>query len=123
MLCFLVKAESSRWVALSFTVGNFFPFFATVVVVRHLQRSDAVRGAGPLDQFPPVSYSLGMDGIGFPLVLMTTPSSCRLRHRLLDCDREARAALHVHAPGLETAMVGVFVALDFVCSTCSGKSC
>ena len=63
---------------------------------------------------PPVSYSLGMDGISFPLVLMTT-------FLMPFCVTVSWTAIEKRVPlfmsmllVMETAMVGVFVALDFV---------
>ena len=114
VLCFLVKAESSRWVALSFTVGNFFLslplwwlFDTSNAQMQFVERASWINS-------PPVSYSLGMDGISFPLVLMTT-------FLMPFCVTVSWTAIEKRVPLfmsmlllMETAMVGVFVALDFV---------
>ncbi|MGH7232247.1 MAG: NADH-quinone oxidoreductase subunit M [Nitrospiraceae bacterium] len=63
---------------------------------------------------PPVSYSLGLDGISLPLFLMTTlllPLCVLASWKAIEARvREFMAALLV----METAMLGVFAALDFV---------
>lgn len=66
MLCFLVKAESSRWVALGFTLGNFvlslplwWLFDPSTATMQFVERASWISS-------PPVNYSLGMDGISFP---------------------------------------------------------
>jgi NADH-quinone oxidoreductase subunit M len=63
---------------------------------------------------PPISYSVGLDGISLPLVLMTTllmPLCVLASWRSITTRvREFMACLLI----METAMVGVFVALDFV---------
>ena len=63
---------------------------------------------------PPVTYSLGLDGISLPLFLMTTfllPLCVLASWKAIDTRlREFMAALLV----METAMLGVFAALDFV---------
>jgi NADH-quinone oxidoreductase subunit M len=63
---------------------------------------------------PPISYSLGLDGISLPLVLMTVGI-------LPLCVLASWNAITARVQGfmamllvMETAMVGVFVALDFV---------
>ena len=70
---------------------------------------------------PPISYSVGLDGISLPLVLMTTflmPLCVLASWRAIGTRiREFMACLLI----METAMVGVFAALDFVLSMCSGK--
>ncbi|GAB1722373.1 MAG: NADH-quinone oxidoreductase subunit M [Nitrospira sp. CR1.1] len=114
VLCFLVKAESSRWVALAFTIGNFFLslplwwlFDTSHAQMQFVERASWINS-------PPVNYSLGMDGISFPLVLMTT-------FLMPFCVTVSWTAIEKRVPLfmsmlliMETAMVGVFVALDFV---------
>ena len=63
---------------------------------------------------PPINYALGLDGISLPLVLLTTlltPFCILVSWRAIDRRvKEFMAALLV----METAMVGVFAAVDFV---------
>jgi NADH-quinone oxidoreductase subunit M len=63
---------------------------------------------------PPISYSVGLDGISLPLVIMTTflmPLCVLASWRSIETRiREFMACLLL----METAMVGVFAALDFV---------
>ena len=114
VLCFLVKAESSRWLALGFTVGNFFLslplwwlFDSSTATMQFVERASWISS-------PPINYSLGMDGISFPLVLMTT-------FLMPFCVTVSWTAIEKSVPLfmsmlliMESAMVGVFVALDFV---------
>ena len=68
-------------------------------------------------------YHLGIDGISLLLVMLTTLitavsilcSWSAIQDRL----KEYYAMMLL----LGTAMIGVFVSLDFSCFTCSGKSC
>ncbi len=114
VLCFLVKAESSRWLALGFTIGNFFLslplwwlFDSSTATMQFVERASWISS-------PPINYSLGMDGISFPLVLMTT-------FLMPFCVTVSWTAIEKSVPLfmsmlliMESAMVGVFVALDFV---------
>lgn len=63
---------------------------------------------------PPINYSLGLDGISLPLLLMTTfliPLCVLASWRAVETRvREFMVAMLV----METAMLGVFVAMDFV---------
>ncbi len=114
LLCLMVKAESARWLALGFTVGNFFLslplwwlFDSSTADMQFVERASWINS-------PPVQYSLGMDGISFPLVLMTTllmPFCVTVSWTAI----EKRVQLFMSMLLImETAMLGVFVALDFV---------
>ncbi len=63
---------------------------------------------------PPISYSVGVDGISLPLLLLTTfltPLCVLCSWRAIETRvKEFMAVLLI----METAMLGVFVALDFV---------
>lgn len=63
---------------------------------------------------PPIAYSVGVDGISLPLVLLTTfltPLCVLCSWRAIETRvKEFMAVLLI----METAMLGVFVALDFV---------
>jgi NADH-quinone oxidoreductase subunit M len=63
---------------------------------------------------PPITYSVGVDGISLPLVLLTTfltPFCVLCSWRAIETRvKEFMAVLLI----METAMLGVFVALDFV---------
>ena len=63
---------------------------------------------------PPIHYALGIDGISLPLILLTTfltPFCVLVSWRAIETRvKEYMAALLV----METAMLGVFAALDFV---------
>ena len=114
VLCFLVKAESSRWVALGVTVCTFlfslplwWLFDSSTAQMQFVEQASWISS-------PPVRYSLGMDGISFPLVLMTT-------FLMPFCVTVSWTAIEKRVPlfmsmllVMETAMLGVFVALDFV---------
>ena len=114
VVCLLVTAESSRRLALGFTVGNFllslplwWLFDTSTANMQFVERASWISS-------PPVNYSLGLDGISFPLVLMTTflmPFCVTVSWTAI----EKRVQLFMSMLlVMEAAMVGVFVALDFV---------
>ncbi len=111
---FLVKESLVRYAALAFAVAD---------LLLSLPIWYLFDPATPRMQFaervvwivsPPISYSVGLDGISLPLLLLTTlltplcivASWTAIQSRV----REFMAVLLV----METAMLGVFVALDFV---------
>jgi NADH-quinone oxidoreductase subunit M len=112
-LC-LMKESSSRWVALAVTLAD----LAVALPLWWLfdQQSSHMQFVEHIAWItaPPIHYSLGIDGISLPLVLMTaalmplcvlaswTSVTARIRSFM--------ATLLI----METAMLGVFVALDFV---------
>jgi NADH-quinone oxidoreductase subunit M len=114
LLCLLVKAESARWLALGVTVADFvlslplwWLFDSSTAGMQFVERASWISS-------PPVQYSLGLDGISFPLVLMTTflmPFCVTVSWTAI----EKRVQLFMSMLlVMETAMLGVFVALDFV---------
>ena len=113
-LLFFVKESALRWTALAITLADF---------VISLPLWYFFDPADPQMQFtervawitsPPITYSLGVDGISLPLVLLTTfitPLCVLTSWRAIETRvREFMAVLLV----METAMLGVFVAMDFV---------
>jgi NADH-quinone oxidoreductase subunit M len=103
-----------RWVALSVSLAD---------LVISLPLWSLFDYATPRMQFvehvawiasPPIGYSLGVDGISLPLVLLTTfltPFCVLCSWRAIETRvKEFMAVLLI----METAMLGVFVALDFV---------
>ena len=114
LLCLLVKAESARWLALGVTVADFllalplwWLFDSSATGMQFMEHASWINS-------PPVQYSLGLDGISFPLVLMTTflmPLCVTVSWTAI----EKRVQLFMSMLlVMETAMLGVFVALDFV---------
>ncbi len=113
MIWFL-KESSVQWVTLGVTISEFllslplwFQFDSSNPDMQFTERATWITS-------PPVNYSLGIDGISLPLVLLTTiimplcvlTSWTSIQTRV----REFMALLLL----METAMIGVFVALDFV---------
>ena len=113
-LMFLVPMSAVRLVALVVTVAAFLFSIPLGVLfdptTSHMQFTEQVTWITS----PPISYSLGLDGISLPLFLMTTfllPLCVLASWRAIEtrvC--EFMAAMLV----METAMLGVFAALDFV---------
>ena len=114
VLCLLVKTESARWLALGFTIADFlcclplwWLFDSSTAEMQFVERVSWITS-------PPVQYSLGLDGISFPLILMTTllmPFCVTVSWTAI----EKRVQLFMSMLlVMETAMLGVFVALDFV---------
>src|SRR5512132_1328452 len=114
VLCFLVKAESARWLALAVTIADllcslplWWLFDQSTAGMQFTERASWITS-------PPVQYSLGLVGISFPLVLMTTllmPLCVTVSWTAI----EKRVQLFMSMLlVMETAMLGVFVALDFV---------
>ena len=114
LLCLLVKAESARWLALGVTVADFvlslplwWLFDSSTAGMQFVERASWITS-------PPVQYSLGLDGISFPLVLMTTflmPFCVTVSWTAIDKRVQLFMSMLLV---METAMLGVFVALDFV---------
>ena len=106
--------STARWIALVATLGDlcvalplwwlFDPQATQMQFTEHVAWITA----------PPIYYSLGLDGISLPLVLMTVGI-------MPLCVLASWNAITTRVPGfmamlliMETAMVGVFVSLDFV---------
>ena len=114
LLCLLVKVESARWLALGFTVATFlcslplwWLFDPSTAEMQFVERASWIAS-------PPIQYSLGLDGISFPLVLMTTflmPFCVTVSWTSIEKRVQLFMAMLLV---METAMLGVFVALDFV---------
>ena len=111
---YFVTESTARWIALAATLADLFvalplwwlfdPQASQMQFTEHVAWITA----------PPIYYSLGLDGISLPLVLMTAGIMplCVLAswNAITTRVRGFMAMLLV----METAMVGVFVALDFV---------
>src|SRR5262245_34715256 len=109
-----VKDSLVRWVALGITIANlmvalplwwlFDPGSSQMQFVEHVTWITS----------PPIHYSLGLDGISLPLVLMTAglmPFCVLISWESIAMRvRTFMAVLLI----METAMLGVFAALDFV---------
>ncbi|WHZ23345.1 MAG: NADH-ubiquinone oxidoreductase chain M [Nitrospira sp.] len=114
LLCLLVKVESARRLALGFTVATFlcslplwWLFDSSTAEMQFVERASWIAS-------PPIQYSLGLDGISFPLVLMTTflmPFCVTVSWTSIEKRVQLFMAMLLV---METAMLGVFVALDFV---------
>lgn len=111
---FFIKEAAIRWVALAVSLAEF-----VISLPLWLAFDPSVAGMQFTEHvtwvtFPPISYSLGVDGISMPLVLLTTlitPFCVLTSWRAIEVRlREFMAVLLV----METAMIGVFVSLDFV---------
>ena len=111
---YFASESAARWIALAATLADlcvalplwwlFDPQTSQMQFTEHVAWITA----------PPIYYSLGLDGISLPLVLMTVGIMplCVLAswNAITTRVRGFMAVLLV----METAMVGVFVALDFV---------
>jgi len=112
-LC-VVKDEQARWVTLGATLADLLvalPLWR--LFDSHSGRMQFVEHVSWITA-PPIHYSLGLDGISLPLVLMTAallPLCVLVSWRSITTNvRGFMASLLI----METAMLGVFVALDFV---------
>lgn len=114
LICLLVKVESARWLALGFTVTTFlcslplwWLFDPSTAEMQFVERTSWIVS-------PPIQYSLGVDGISLPLVLMTTflmPFCVTVSWTAIEKRVQLFMAMLLV---MEAAMLGVFVALDFV---------
>ena len=114
IVCLLIKAESARWLALAVTVADllcslplWWLFDPTTEAMQFTERASWIAS-------PPVQYNVGLDGISFPLVLMTTllmPLCVTVSWTAIDKRVQLFMSMLLV---METAMLGVFVALDFV---------
>lgn len=113
-LLFFVKEQQARWLALGVTVADFllslplwFGFDATTAQMQFTERTAWITS-------PPINYALGLDGISLLMVLLTTfltPFCVGVSWRAIESRvRLFMASLLI----METAMLGVFAALDFV---------
>jgi len=113
-LLFAARETAARIIALTVTIATFLLslplwmyFDPHRAQMQFAERMDWISS-------PPISYSVGLDGISLPLVLMTTflmPLCVLASWRAIGTRiREFMACLLI----METAMVGVFAALDFV---------
>ncbi|HEV8540617.1 MAG TPA: NADH-quinone oxidoreductase subunit M [Nitrospiraceae bacterium] len=111
---FLVKDGAARWLALAVSAADFFlslplwlEFDPSKTDMQFVERMDWISS-------PPIHYHLGLDGISLPLVLLTTlliPLCVLVSWQSVTSRvREFMATLLI----METAMLGVFAALDFV---------
>jgi NADH-quinone oxidoreductase subunit M len=111
---FLLKDRSARWVALGISCADlllslplWLGFDPSRTDMQFVERMDWITS-------PPIHYHLGLDGISLPLVLLTTlliPLCVLVSWQSITSRvREFMATLLI----METAMLGVFAALDFV---------
>ena len=111
---FFVKETAVRWAALVITLADFvlslplwWLFDPSTPVMQFTEQVSWIVS-------PPINYSVGIDGISLPLVLLTTfltPLCVLISWKAIE------SRLHLFMATLlimETAMLGVFVALDFV---------
>jgi len=114
ILLFLLKEAAVRWTVLTVALADFavslplwFRFDPSSPGMQFTERTVWVTS-------PPIHYHLGLDGISLPLVLLTTlltPLCVLASWRAIETRvREFMATLLI----METAMLGVFVAMDFV---------
>ncbi|MGQ0812753.1 MAG: NADH-quinone oxidoreductase subunit M [Nitrospiraceae bacterium] len=111
---FFVKESAVRGTALAVAVADFllslplWTFFdPTTPLMQFRERVSWITS-------PPINYSVGVDGISLPLVLMTTfliPLCLLASWKAIEARLRTFLAVVLI---METAMLGVFVALDFV---------
>ncbi len=111
---FLVRDTAVRWTALGVTLADL------VLSLPLWWRFDPASGGMQFVEthswiaWPPIRYSLGVDGISLPLVIMTTvlmPLCVLASWRSVGTRLRGFMAMLLI---MEAAMLGVFVALDFV---------
>jgi NADH-quinone oxidoreductase subunit M len=111
---FFLNETAVRATALAVSLATFLcslplwgQFDATTPTMQFVERATWIAS-------PPINYVLGLDGISLPLVLLTTfltPFCVLVSWRAIQTRvKEFMAALLI----METAMLGVFAALDFV---------
>jgi NADH-quinone oxidoreductase subunit M len=111
---YFVTESAARWIALAITLADLLValplWWLFDLQASQMQFTEHVAWITA----PPINYSLGLDGISLPLILMTVGIMplCVLAswNAITISIRGFMAVLLV----METAMVGVFVALDFV---------
>ncbi|WP_447975601.1 NADH-quinone oxidoreductase subunit M [Nitrospira sp. Kam-Ns4a] len=111
---FFLSEAAVRWTALAVSLATFLLslllWFLFDPTTPRMQFGEEVAWITA----PPISYRLGLDGISLPLVLLTTlltPFCVLVSWRAIETRvTEFMASLLI----METAMLGVFVALDFV---------
>jgi NADH-quinone oxidoreductase subunit M len=114
ILLFFLKDAAVRWVALGVALADFVLSLPLWVLFDPSTPRMQFAEQATWIVSPPINYSVGVDGISLPLILLTTfltplcvlVSWTAIQTRI----KEFMACLLV----METAMLGVFVALDFV---------
>ena len=111
---YVLPLARTRWVALGVTVAEgilslplWWLYDPTTPKMQLVERVSWINA-------PPISYSVGIDGISMPLILMTTflmPLCVLVSWRAIETRIKDFMAMLLL---METAMIGVFVALDFV---------
>jgi len=114
VLLFFLKDAAVRWVALGVALADFalsLPLW--ILFDPSTPRMQFAEQAAWIVS-PPINYSVGVDGISLPLILLTTFLTPL-------CVLVSWTAIQTRVKGfmacllvMETAMLGVFVALDFV---------
>jgi len=114
VLLFFVKDAAVRWTALTVALADValslplaFLYDRSATGMQFAERVSWIAS-------PPINYAVGVDGISLPLLLLTTfltPLCVLVSWRAIETRfREFMATMLI----METAMLGVFVALDFV---------
>ena len=111
---YLLKEEQARWASLAVTLADlvialplWWLFDSQSSQMQFVEHALWITS-------PPIHYSLGLDGISLPLVLMTAalmPLCVLVSWRAITTNVRIFMAMLLI---METAMLGVFVALDFV---------
>lgn len=109
--------EVVKWVTLLFSVATFLLVVALMLGVGGVKFSPGVadmQNLFSIDWIPSfhIQYLMGLDGINFPLVLLTAFLSLLAIGASWSIDRHVKAYCMLFLV-LQTAMIGVFMALDF----------
>ena len=109
--------EVVKWVTLLFAVATFLLVVALMLGVGGVKFSPGVadmQNLFSIDWIPSfhIHYLMGLDGISFPLVLLTAFLSLLAIGASWSIDRHVKAYCMLFLV-LQTAMIGVFMALDF----------
>ncbi|MGH7205397.1 MAG: complex I subunit 4 family protein, partial [Nitrospiraceae bacterium] len=114
ILMFFVKDAAVRWTALGVSLADLALSLPLAFLYDRSATGMQFAERVPWIASPPINYAVGVDGISLPLLLLTTfltPLCVLVSWRAIETRlREFMATMLV----METAMLGVFVALDFV---------
>ena len=121
------NARAVRWCAFLFTLATLalslalFPTFNSPDAFG-ADYADGIRLAVNVSWIPAFNarYYVGIDGLSFPLVLLTTFISALSALAAFNITKAAKGFFALFLL-LETGMLGVFLSLDFSCSTSSGN--
>jgi NADH-quinone oxidoreductase subunit M len=124
------KDEAIKFTSLAFTIVTFLltvGLFSNSGGVHFSKDAEVVARMQNLFAAPwiptfNIQYLMGLDGISFPLVVLTAFLSILAMGASWPITKHVKAYCILFLL-LETGMMGVFMSLDFFCSTCFGKSC